>query len=226
MVKIERISSGIPGLDKLMEGGFVKGSTNLIAGSTGACKTIFGCQFIWHGLQNNENGVYITLEERPEDIMEDVARFGWDFKKYIDTNKFAINQIIPGNVEELKDLIINLAKRVNAGRFVLDSISLATVSWKERPEERFMLRIKTFDLIRTLKTLKLTSLLISEVPTGAVKLSRYGFEEFMVDGIIVLKILPVDIPMRAIQILKMRRTSHNIEVHPFEITNKGLVVSD
>lgn len=62
---IERVNSGIPGLDKLIDGGFVKNSVNLISGSTGTGETIFGLQFIWHGLKIGENGVYISLEQEP-----------------------------------------------------------------------------------------------------------------------------------------------------------------
>ena len=77
---VERVSSGITGLDKHMEGGFVKNSINLISGATGTGKTIFGLQYILDGLQKGENGVYISLEQEPEDIFADVAIFGWDFK--------------------------------------------------------------------------------------------------------------------------------------------------
>jgi circadian clock protein KaiC len=65
---VERVTSGIIGLDKHMGGGFVKDSVNLVSGSTGTGKTIFGLQYIWHGLQKGENGVYISLEQEPEDV--------------------------------------------------------------------------------------------------------------------------------------------------------------
>ena len=84
---LERIPSGIPGLDELIEGGFLKGSTNLVSGAAGTGKTIFCSQFIWEGLQRGESCMFITLEERPEDIMGDVKRFGWDFDKYIEEKK-------------------------------------------------------------------------------------------------------------------------------------------
>ena len=56
---IERVASGIPGLDKHMQGGFIKDSVNLISGATGTGKSIFGLQYIWHGLQKKENGVFM-----------------------------------------------------------------------------------------------------------------------------------------------------------------------
>ena len=64
--KFDRIQSGIGGLDEIIEGGFIQGSTNLISGMTGTCKTIFGAQFLYHGLKKGENGVWqVTLELAP-----------------------------------------------------------------------------------------------------------------------------------------------------------------
>ena len=65
---LSRISTGIPGLDPLIEGGFLENSVNLVTGETGTGKTIFCAQFLWDGLQKGDSGLYITLEERPEDI--------------------------------------------------------------------------------------------------------------------------------------------------------------
>lgn len=220
-MEIERISSGIPGLDELMEGGFVKGSVNLITGMAGTCKTIFGCQYIWHGIQKGERGLYITLEEMVEDIYEDALRFGWDLRS---SDKCKVTEITPGDIKDMISLIYSEIKKVNPVRFVLDSISVAAMGWKERPEEIFKSRIKVFDLIRTLKKTNVTSLLISEIPWKKDSISRFGFEEFVVDSIIHLQLLPVDVPIRTIQILKMRRTNHDIEVHRLKITERGLVV--
>ncbi|MEM7825086.1 MAG: ATPase domain-containing protein [Candidatus Aenigmatarchaeota archaeon] len=225
MVEIERIDSGIPGLDKLMEGGFVKGSTNLIAGSAGTCKTIFSMQFILHGLQKGEPGVYITLEQKPEDILEDMAIFGWDFKKYIDSGKFILESFPPVDIVQIRTSMLNAIKRINAKRFVLDSLSIAAMGWKEKPEEVFKMRGKIFDVLTTLKTTGVTSLLISEIPRGEKEvISRFGFEEFIVDSVILLQSFTVGGPMRSLHILKMRRTNHEKKIYPFDVTNKGIVV--
>ena len=89
MPAADRTESGIPGLDKIIEGGFVKNSINLIAGQTGTGKTLFAMQYPLHGLRNGESGLYITLEQTVDDIMSDVGKFGWDveFKKYIQQNQ-------------------------------------------------------------------------------------------------------------------------------------------
>ncbi|MCK5063410.1 MAG: AAA family ATPase, partial [Candidatus Aenigmarchaeota archaeon] len=68
---INRVKTGVPGMDKLMEGGIPEGSVVLLSGGAGCGKTTFSCQFIMEGLNNGENCLYITLEESPEDIKKD-----------------------------------------------------------------------------------------------------------------------------------------------------------
>jgi circadian clock protein KaiC len=143
----ERIETGIPGLDNLIEGGFVKGSLILLAGTTGTCKTIFALQYILHGLRNGENGVYLSLEQTEDEILEDVEKFGWDkeLRKYIEEGKFILYSRVPTEIKEVTDVALSLIKRVNAKRFVLDSISVLTLAWKVSKDIgkiRMELRIK------------------------------------------------------------------------------------
>lgn len=225
---IERIESGIPGLDKLIEGGFVKNSVNLVAGTTGSGKTLFSCQYLLHGLKNGENGVYITLEESKDEILADVSRFGWDeeFKKYITQKKFVIESTFPTNIKKLGEFAFDLIEKVNAKRFVLDSLSVATMGWEESTDVA-KLRRGSFDFINLLKKRGVTSLLITEIPETEIKaLSRFGFEEFVADGVIILNYLEYAVggTPRSLIIRKMRRTEHGIDVYPFEIAKNGIIV--
>jgi KaiC/GvpD/RAD55 family RecA-like ATPase len=228
-MEIERVESGIPGLDRLIEGGFVKGSSILLAGTTGTCKTIFACQFILHGLRNGENGVYLTLEQTENEILGDVAKFGWDkeLKKYIEQGKFALASQAPTDIKDVADAALSLIKRVNAKRFVLDSMSIATLGWKVSTADVGKVRMELMDLIRMVENTGVTSIYIGEIPeTEAKALSRLGVEEFIVDGIIVLHYLEYAAggTPRSLIIRKMRRTNHGTDIYPLEITSKGLKV--
>ncbi|MBI2005562.1 MAG: hypothetical protein HYS80_02250, partial [Candidatus Aenigmarchaeota archaeon] len=110
----ERVATNISGLDPLLEGGFIRGSANLVAGTSGTCKTIFCCQFLWNGLQKGENGIYVTLEESPEDILANMKKFGWDFEKFIKSKKFNIVSVTPGSVTDLASFIFNQIKGIKA----------------------------------------------------------------------------------------------------------------
>lgn len=216
---IERISSGIIGLDKHMDGGFVKNSINLVSGATGTGKTIFGLQYIWDGLQKGENGVYISLEQEPEDIFADVGIFGWDFKKYIDHKNCIIEYLSAWNLEELPLIVMDRISEIKAKRFVLDTITLVC---SELETER--MRSELSEFMNKLKHSGATSLLICEIPENSKALSTFGIEEFLVDGIVVLNYLEFVAggSPRSLLIRKMRRTKHGSDIYPFMITKKGI----
>ena len=74
---IRKIPSGIPGLDKMLEGGFIEGRPYLIIGGPGAGKSIFTMQFLMVSLTRGENALYVTLEEPFDEIRQNMATFGW-----------------------------------------------------------------------------------------------------------------------------------------------------
>ncbi len=224
---VGRTESGIPGLDKIIEGGFVPNSVNLVAGQTGAGKTIFCMQYLLHGLRKGESGVYITLEQKEDEIMQDVSRFGWDaeFQKYMKAGKFMIVPLEPTGLKELTSSTVNYIKKVGAKRFVLDSLSIATMGWKSGEMDVTKIRAEVFSYMKSLKSLGVVSLLITEIPETDIKaLSRFGFEEFLADGVVVLHYLEYASggTPRSMLVRKMRRTDHATDVFPIEIGSQGV----
>ena len=116
MLAGKRCISGIPGLDPLIEGGFLENSVNLVTGETGTGKTIFCSQFLWNGLQKGETGLYITLEERPEDIKADAMLFGWDFDSFEKKGLCRLIYHDPAQVNNLGSVIIDEIKNIKAKR--------------------------------------------------------------------------------------------------------------
>jgi len=224
--KIDRVESGILGLDSLIEGGFVKGSTNLVAGMTGTCKTIFCSQFLWHGLKKGESGIYMSLEQSTNDIIEEVSPFGFDFEPYIKKRKCVFVDELPTNFIRLEKSVFTKIKSINAQRFVLDSLSIMQMGLEE-PIRSPKIRRDLFKFLRSLRSMGVTSLLITEIPEDNPKrLSRAGFEEFVADGVVILNYLEYaagGMP-RSLIIRKMRKTHHGADIYPIEITKKGIVV--
>lgn len=218
---IERVTSGIPGLDKLISGGFVKNSINLISGATGTCKTIFGLQFIWNGLKKGENGVFVSLEQEPEDIFADVEYFGWDFSQYIKKKNCIIEYLPTWNLSELPLTVMDKINDIKAKRFVMDTLSLVC---SELETNRMRSEISEF--LNKLKHSGATCLLITEIPEGSKALSTFGVEEFLVDGVIVLNYLEFVAggSPRSLIIRKMRRTKHGSDIYSIDITKNGLVL--
>ncbi len=217
----KRISSGIPGLDKLIGGGFISGDTYLLTGGTGTGKTLFCCQFLWEGLQKGEKCVYFTLEEAPEDIVIDAEEFGWDFKKYIKERKLILEYQDPFELVDVASMIKSKITQFGAKRVVIDSTSVFGMIFKDKHE----LRKRLYELIKILKETDAVILMTTEIQEDMKALSRFGVEEFVVDGVIVLYYTNIGTETFGnMEVRKMRRTEHKHGIFPTKITKNGIEV--
>ena len=222
MTPARRVPSGIPGLDPLIQGGFLENSVNLVTGETGTGKTIFCSQFIWNGLQKGDTGLYITLEERPEDIKADTQMFGWDMESFEKKGLVKIVYHDPAQVNNLGSVIIDEIKSLRAKRLVIDSTSLIGMNIQDQSQIRKLL----LSIVNIIKRTGCVALLVSEIPEEQKSLSRFGVEEFVVDGVLILNYLEYASGElnRSLIIRKMRRTNHGTDIYPMEITPKGIVI--
>jgi KaiC/GvpD/RAD55 family RecA-like ATPase len=78
---VERVKTGIPGLDGLIEGGFPRGSTIVVSGTAGSGKSIFGMNFISEGCENGEKCLYLTVEQSPDRIANQAMHFNWNYNQ-------------------------------------------------------------------------------------------------------------------------------------------------
>ena len=217
----ERVPTGIPGLDKLIEGGFIPGSSNLICGGTGAGKTIFCIQFLLDGLRKGENCLFLTLEEQPHDVISDVARFEWDLKKHKDSGKLILEYRDPFQAADFSAALIDKINEHKVSRVVVDSVSILGLYFKDP----FEVRKELFKLVNSLKSAGVTALLTSEIPEDSKGLSRFGVEEFLTDGVVILNYLGLGGgSYRSLQIRKMRRTTHGMDIYPFDLSKNGISV--
>lgn len=236
---MRRVKTGIPGLDNLIEGGFPEGRTTLISGATGTGKSIFGIQFLYKGAeQYNEPGIYVTLDERPELIREDMSRFGWNLRTLEEQN---LLYVIDGSIAKIGipseeqfslpvtgfDLdkllleILRVSKRINAKRLVIDSIPAVGFNFENENEVRKAILKLSFMLART----GITSVMVTEVPEDSNQFSKYGVEEYVADGVISLHYRGTGMQSnRTLHIRKMRSTKHSESLHPLEITDGGIQV--
>ncbi|HDH40806.1 MAG TPA: hypothetical protein ENG12_00125 [Candidatus Altiarchaeales archaeon] len=239
---INRIKSGIEGLDELIEGGFPEGSSILVTGFPGTGKTIFGLQFLVAGAENNEPGIYLTFEESKKKIYDQGEQFGWDLQKLENEKKLVINSV---SYVGIKDILRNLAreaKEINATRLVIDSLSTLLecarcyTSKLRKEMDRFaeekygvmpsspedkVTRDDIFFIIREINKLGMTSVLISEAPKESSYLSRDTISEFVCDGVIVLT-LDETMDLRKIGIKKLRGTKHTLKLQTIQIGEDGI----
>lgn len=216
-----RIPSGIPGLDRLMEGGFVKGSTVMVSGAAGTGKTIFCTQFLLEGLKRGEICMFITLEERPQDIIDDVKRFGWDLQKYVDDRKLFLDFQDPFQITDITSPLLDKIQQHKIQRVAIDSTAVFELYYKDASE----IRKQLFKLLTGLKSIGVTSVITSELPEETKMLGKFGVEEFVVDSVILLHFLGLgERTFYNLQIRKMRRTDHGKDIYSMEIGSKGIEV--
>lgn len=226
-----RVKSGIEGLDDMLNGGLISGRVVLLSGSTGTGKTTLGMQFIYNGIKNfNEPGVFITLEQSKEKIMKDMKSIGMDL------NELGSNfSLIGGSMAKIKyyqnktkakieDFIAEIEeviKKTKAKRVVIDSINLFLLLFKTDEERRRAL----LKLTETLSRFNCTALLTCEVKENTFDISWWGFEEFVMDGVITLyNVKQGPVFHQGIVIRKMRGMNHVKDIIPYKITDKGIVV--
>lgn len=235
----ERVTSGVINLDDKVSGGFVKGTMNLITGKTGTGKTAFCSNFILEGARQGEPGVYVTTEEREEDILEDInAMFGWDFDSLAEQDKVRvlsikpvfpsqnmdnISRIVRSYISDLLDQVNEAIDEIDADRVVIDSVSLVQMFI----QDQYMSRVALSSLMNNLREAGVTAVLVGSIPETSEGLSKEGIIEYLVDTVILLEFVPVaEDYNRTLKIRKMRRTDHETDIFPFEVTADGLKVHE
>ena len=229
---MERLKAGVEGMDELLNGGIPRGRTILLSGSCGTGKTIFGAQFARKGVENGEPCVFVTFEQSRKKLIEDMREIGVDFEELDRTGRFRLIGGSVGRVRRFKDRtkakisdivaeIEEVVQEIDAQRVVLDSVNLFMMLFETDAERRRALA----ELSAALDNLGCTSLLTCEVKEGANNISWYGFEEFVVDGVVVLFRRPVGkLFIRALAIPKMRGINHSKFVHAVGLEGDGLKV--
>ncbi len=218
---LDRVKTGITGLDELLYGGIPKGNLVVLSGNPGSGKSILCLQFINSGIINNkEKAVFISLEDEKEQIIKTAAQFGWDFKKHIDEKNLVIETIELYDFEKLKNSVEDLCHRVGASRLVIDP----GVIFRLYFERELDARKKILALSRMLRKINVTTIITNELSTEGPS-SLFGLEEYVADGVILLYHTRLKNKfVRGIGVQKMRGTRISEKLYPLTISKKGITV--
>jgi circadian clock protein KaiC len=220
---IERISTGIPVLDTLIEGGIPRGFTVLVAGNPGTGKTILTSHFLYEGLLKGEGALYVSFSESKTQFYENFRRFGMNFQDFEGDNKFAYLDLASVTKEGISDAfeeMLNVSRNIGAKRVVIDSFSAILLAFENINEARIALHVV---LGKMLRAEGITNMLITEVPIGSNSIGS-GMEEFVADGIIQLEHGYTNAIPSTVKVIKMRATSIDRDTHVSVIGEKGMVV--
>jgi len=229
-----RVKTGIDGYDRMLNGGYLPNSVNLLSGCSGTGKTLFSTAFVYEGARMfKEKGLYITLEEGTDQIIQncrsvgmDLESVGEDFLMMLD---IASVRSLYSSKEELErpdspvdiQTLISFLKMNDSGikRIVIDGIMPLSLRYSQVSE----FRSELFRLKMALKDMNATSVLTTEILPSSNDVSRFGIEDFLADSVTVLKTL--EGKGNLLRIHKQRGSDHIREAVRYDITGKGLKVA-
>ena len=224
---MEKVSTGIIGLDEMLEGGLPRSHCVAVIGSFGTGKTTFGLQFALDGLKRGERGIFITLEEDEASIIADALGFGWDLRPYVQNQQLAIVKLEPTDarttISKVQSELPGFIRSFGAQRIVIDSVSLLNMLYETEHEKRTNL----FNLAQLIKQTGATCVMTAEVKDDNPNASRDGLIEYTMDGVISLRYdehAEKAEVSQSLRIVKMRRVNHSRRIKPYSITNRGITV--
>jgi len=227
MTKQVRVATGVPGLDEMLSGGLIPGSSVLLRGAPGCGKTSLGLQFLVYGARNNDPGLFISFEEFPASIHRDAESLGWNLAELEEAGQlhlmFTTPQVLLDSLASPQSALARLMMDGGIQRVVLDSVT----HFSRLTDDPVKLRAIYNTVVNGLKREGVTSLLLGEESRSPDPRQERGKLSYVVDGIIMLRYVEVESAMqRAIVVLKMRGVDHAKEIRRAEIRRGGMVVTD
>jgi KaiC/GvpD/RAD55 family RecA-like ATPase len=242
---MERVLTGIKGLDEVLKGGLPKGRTILIVGSPGSGKTTFAMQFLVGGAKTGEGGLYVSLDEKPENLKANLSSFNWDLDSlehdgkitFIDATQLkrpgqrgfvgttleesSVSLVLPElTLGGLARTIRRVAAEENVQRIVIDPMTSLMLRYPDEPKRR-RATLMFFD---ALDSTGASCLVTTELRTSVLA-RRFQLEEYLSQGVILLHtIIREGNVIRAIQVEKMRGIAHDAQLRPYQIGQTGIDV--
>ena len=234
------VPTGIPGVDKILgDRGIPRGHTILVCGGPGSGKTTFAVQFLYKGAtEHEEPGIYVSLDEDPEDVKRNMSNFGWDLDELEREKRLAFANVSPVRVAptgklgliqlgmkefklvKLLEAVRQSVEEIQAKRLVIDPATMFMLQYPDEIDRMYALK----DLIADFRKTGCTNLLISELRgTGLER--EHQFEEYLAQGVILLRTVVKDDNLsRVFQIEKMRGLAVDNQPRPYEIASGGIEV--
>ena len=229
---IERLSTGVPGIDGMLGGGIPRGFLVAVTGEPGTGKTIFCLHFSWQGVKEGDKVVYVTTEESRESILSQAGQFNMDLGGAVAEGKAVVIDALMGrasdqwslrslNPEDLVEIVLKAKKHLGYGRarLVIDSMS---AFWLDKPA---MARKYSYYVKKVLSRWDFTVLAVSQYAITTSEAFGWGMEH-VADGIIRFRrFVRGGVLRRYVMVEKMRQTLHDLRMYEISIEDgRGLVV--
>ena len=227
---LPKCPTGIKGLDEITQGGLPQGRPTLVCGGAGCGKTLMAMEFIVRGITEfNEPGVFMSFEERAEELAQNVKSLGFDLDALQREGRLAMcyvhierSEIEETGEYDLEGLFIRLGAAIDAvgaKRVALDTIEALFGGLGSDA----ILRAELRRLFRWLKAKGVTAVITGE--RGDATLTRQGLEEYVSDCVILLDHrIQQQLSTRRLRVIKYRGSTHGTNEYPFLIDETGFDV--
>lgn len=228
---MQRMNTGIPGYDDLLEGGYFRDTVNIVIGESGTGKTVFGSQFLYSGTRNGEKGLCIMTSESAAALKREMfSSFGWDlwaleesgmlFFVDIANPELRLQKTIDMAPTELiksfKKLITHKIEELAPERIFIDSIEALFLAI----DSQYKLRTLADDLFGLLREENVTSI-ISAGTTHNVS----HIMEYCADSVTRLdRQISKNSLKRSIYVSKLRGSATLNQIYVLDITDAGINV--
>jgi len=223
MAGIEKLRTGVFGLNSITEGGLNRNSTTVVIGASGAGKTTLALQFVRRGLEEGQEGVFISLDEAQDQIIKEAEAMGWtNIRSQIEEGKLVF---IDASAKEFTEfvktelpILVEEWHGINA-RIVVDPLTPVMWTIKDIYEQREYVTL-LMNQLRTVGTVICT--LEEHGGQGNLSGSEITIPMYVADCVIHLRhnLLSKD-SERSLKIIKFRGSAHDESAHPYKII-KGL----
>lgn len=222
----QRLSSGIPGLDAMMDGGIPAGDGVLVGGPSGAGKTVLSTQFIVEGARHGEPGVIAIFEEHSQDYLRRAKSFGFDLEELIRQDRLRViyphplDLSVDETVQEIRDAV----EQVKARRVVIDSLSGFELALA--PTFRTDYRESVYRLVGALTGAGITVLMTVETTESFTSMQFSTHQvSFLADDIIFQRYVEIAGELqKVITVIKMRGSTHSRDLKEYRITDHGMEI--
>lgn len=224
--EIDRLSTGVKGLDEMLKGGIPKKAMIELAGTPGTGKTTLAMDFIIEGIKNNEKGLYYSFEQQREEIISSLKPFGREIEDYEDKGLFELIYTEPPEETNVTNSLAMLGiekkiKETGAKRLVFDSLNVLLLHSSSLLKSRHYLK----KFLMFLKEQDVTAIFLLELGQSISDKFTFNAMDFLFDGVIVLDNANINGILKGMVVIpKMRYTQHDKTIRPLIFSKEGIKI--